>query len=216
MKEITIITMEHVSKSFSGSQVLNDINLTVKKGEIIGIVGENGCGKSVLYKMICGLIVPNSGKISVFDKVISKGTFPDNIGIMLDNTGFIPYESAFDNLKNIARIDNKISDKDIKDCLNLVGLNPNDKKSVKHFSLGMKQRLGIAMAIMEKPMLLLLDEPFNALDKDMVETVQNLLLKLNRELNVTILLTSHNPTHITSLCHCIVTIEDGQLSHLDS
>ncbi len=206
-----VVEMKSVAKSFRNTEILSNINLTVKEGDILGIIGRNGCGKSVLFKLICGLMLPTKGKVKVWGKIISNGNFPENIGIMLDNTGFIPYDSGFDNLKHIAVINNVVTEEEIKDCIRLVGLDPEDKKPVKKYSLGMKQRLGIAMAIMERPKLLLLDEPMNSLDNAMVHEVRKLLLYLNQNENMTIITTSHNDEDIKTLCNRVMKLEDGCL-----
>lgn len=202
-----VIELKDVCKSFKNTQILDHINLEVSEGEILGIVGPNGCGKSVLYKIICGLMLPTSGQIRVNGKKIRKGEFAEDIGIMLDITGLLDNESGFANLKNIAVIENKITDEQIKDCIKLVGLNPNDTKPVKKYSLGMKQRLKFAIAIMEHPRLLLLDEPFNALDKEVNQTVKNILLDMNQNEKVTILITSHNTEDIRSLCTRVIELQ---------
>lgn len=205
-----IIELEGVSKSFYGETLFEDISLEIKKGGIIGFVGENGCGKSVLFKMICGLISPDNGTIRVMNRVITEGRFPNSIGVMLDGCGFVPYQSGFDNLKQIAVIDGKIGNKEIEEAMEQVGLDYKSKKPVKKYSLGMKQRLGIAMALMENPMLLFLDEPMNALDKDMTLKVRDILLK-KKEDGVTILLTSHNQKDIDVLCSQVYRFENGRL-----
>lgn len=206
-----IIELTSVSKSFNNLLVLQDINLEIKKGEIIGIIGRNGSGKSILLKMICGLVLPTTGTISVNGTNITKGNFPDNIGILLDNTGFLPNESGFDNLKHIAVIENKINDDEIKECIKMVGLNPNDKKPVKKYSLGMKQRLGIAMSIMEKPEILLLDEPTNGIDIETITEMRRLISELNRKQNTTVLIASHNRDDIDFLCTRVLKIENNHL-----
>lgn len=205
-----IIELKGVSKSFYGETLFEDISLEIKKGGIIGFVGENGCGKSVLFKMICGLISPDNGTIRVMNRVITEGRFPNSIGVMLDGCGFVPYQSGFDNLKQIAVIDGKIGNKEIEEAMEQVGLDYKSKKPVKKYSLGMKQRLGIAMALMENPMLLFLDEPMNALDKDMTLKVRDILLK-KKEDGVTILLTSHNQKDIDVLCSQVYRFENGRL-----
>lgn len=205
-----IIELKGVSKSFYGETLFEDISLEIKKGGIIGFVGENGCGKSVLFKMICGLISPDTGTIRVMNRVITEGRFPNSIGVMLDGCGFVPYQSGFDNLKQIAVIDGKIGNKEIEEAMEQVGLDYKSKKPVKKYSLGMKQRLGIAMALMENPMLLFLDEPMNALDKDMTLKVRDILLK-KKEDGVTILLTSHNQKDIDVLCSQVYRFDNGRL-----
>jgi ABC-2 type transport system ATP-binding protein len=208
------IVIQDVSISFKGETVLNNVNLDISNGDIIGLTGENGSGKSVLFKMICGLITPNKGKIIVSNQVISNGKFPDNIGILLDGSGFLQNITGFENLDGIARISNKIDKTRIHQVMRLVGLDPTSKKKVKKYSLGMKQRLGIAMAIMEEPDLLLLDEPMNSLDKEAVLKTRELIKSLNEQKGVTVLLTSHNEEDISSMCHTVYTISDKKIIKL--
>lgn len=206
-----IIEIKNVTKSFYEEILFEDVSLEIRKGDIVGFVGENGCGKSVLFKMICGLISVDKGIIRVMNRTITNGKFPQSIGIMLDGSGFIPYYTGYENLKNIAVIDNVIGEKEIQESMELVGLDYKSKKPIKKYSLGMKQRLGIAMDIMEKPKLLLLDEPMNALDKDMVGKVRELLMKKNKDEGVTILITSHNEKDIDFLCTHVYEVSEHSI-----
>lgn len=208
MKEIKI---KDLCKTFKGNTILNNINLEVSKGEICGIKGRNGSGKTVLFKLICGLLTPSSGLIEISGKKIEKGQFPEDIGVIIENPGFITTYSGLSNLKFLASINNKINERDIVDAITKVGLDPNNKKSVKNYSLGMRQRLGIAQAIMEKPKVLILDEPMNALDKDGVESMRNLFLDLKNK-GTTILFTSHNAEDIESLSDRIFEMNNGELT----
>ena len=159
-----IIEINDLCKVVKNNVLLDHINLKINIPGVYGIVGRNGSGKSLLFKTISGLITPTKGSISVLGTQVSKGEFPQQFGALLDSGGFLPNYSAFDNLKLLASVKNQISDNDIKACLNFVGLDPKKTSPVKTYSLGMKQRLGIAQAIMEKPKLLILDEPMNGLD----------------------------------------------------
>lgn len=208
---MTIIQINHLSKSISNKVLLNDVNLQINQQGIYGFIGRNGSGKSILFKTICGLIIPTSGSITVFEDQIEKGIFPKDLGILLDTSGFLKNQSGFKNLKILASILNKITDDEIKKTLELVGLDPNDKQAISKYSLGMTQRLGIAQAIMEKPKLLIVDEPMNALDEEGVEDVRNILMKLKKE-GVTILLSSHNKEDIEILCDTVYKIEKGELT----
>lgn len=208
----SVISVENVKKKFGKELILQDINLEVERGKIYGIIGRNGSGKSVLFKLICGLLIPDSGTIRVFNEEISKGNFPRDIGILLDSTGFMPYYSAFDNLKVISSINGLISNEEIKECIRCVGLDPEDKKNVKKYSVGMRQRLGIAQAIMERPKLLLLDEPMNGLDEEGVSEIRALLLKMNQEKGITIVMTSHNREDIDILCDKVYKMESKTLT----
>ena len=206
-----VVEISNLTKDIKGTKVLNKVNLQLESGKAYGIVGRNGSGKSMLFKAICGLINTTEGSITVFDKVIKNGSFPDDVGMIIENPGFLLQYSAFKNLKILASINNKISDKRIKETIALVGLDPEDKKIVKKFSLGMKQRLGIAQALMENPKLLILDEPMNGLDSEGVKQIREILLKLKSN-SVTILLASHNSDDIDEICDCVYTMENGVLS----
>ena len=206
-----VVEISNLTKDIKGTKVLNKVNLQLESGKAYGIVGRNGSGKSMLFKAICGLINTTEGSITVFDKVIKNGSFPDDIGMIIENPGFLLQYSAFKNLKILASINNKISDERIKETIALVGLDPEDKKIVKKFSLGMKQRIGIAQALMENPKLLILDEPMNGLDSEGVKQIREILLKLKSN-SVTILLASHNSDDIDEICDCVYTMENGVLS----
>lgn len=206
----TIIKIDSLSKKANNIDILKNISVEFKKGTIYGIVGRNGSGKTMLFKAICGLINASSGKITVFDKSIEKGTFPENTGVIIENPGFLPQYSAFKNLQILASIKNKIDDDTIKSYLNLVTLDPEDKRPVKKYSLGMKQKLGLAQALMESPELLILDEPMNALDDNSVKLIRKILLDLKAK-GVTILLASHNKEDIEQLCDEIYTMNAGEL-----
>ena len=206
-----VVEISNLTKDIKGTKVLNKVNLQLESGKAYGIVGRNGSGKSMLFKAICGLINTTEGSITVFDKVIKNGSFPDDVGMIIENPGFLLQYSAFKNLKILASIKNKISDERIKETIALVGLDPEDKKIVKKFSLGMKQRLGIAQALMENPKLLILDEPMNGLDSEGVKQIREILLKLKSN-SVTILLASHNSDDIDEICDCVYTMENGVLS----
>lgn len=208
---MTIIEIENVSKKIRDHYLLKDINLKIDKPNIYGIVGRNGSGKSVLFKTIAGLMLPSSGTIKVFEDNIGRGTFPKDFGALLDSSGFLQHYSGYDNLKLLASIQNKIPKNNIKDVITLVGLNPNDKRPVSKYSLGMKQRLGIAQAIMEKPRLLILDEPMNGLDENGVKDMRELFTQL-KEKGVTILLASHNSEDISYLCDVVYKMDQGQLT----
>ncbi|MGU8535626.1 ATP-binding cassette domain-containing protein [Clostridium perfringens] len=206
-----IIDFENYKKEIKGITILDYISIKIKQGYIYGFVGRNGSGKSMLFKAICGLIKPTSGFVRVNGKVIGKDAdFPDDIGILIESPGFLEHISGFDNLKYLASIQNKINDKEIKEAMSIVGLDQNDKRAVKKYSLGMKQRLGIAQAIMENPSLVILDEPMNGLDKQGVEDIRNLILNLKKN-GVTILLASHNPDDIKLLCDKVYEIDKGRI-----
>ena len=206
------VKLLNVGKTINGETILKNVNITIKQGEIVGFEGRNGSGKSVLFKMIAGIMIPTAGKIEVLDEELKKGKFPRDIGVSLDNTGFMPSLSAFDNLKTIADIRGIIDSNEIRKYIELVGLNPESKKKVGKFSVGMKQRLAFAQAIMESPKLLLLDEPFSGLDEEGVELVRNLITELNKKDNVTVLITSHIKEDIEVLCSRTFRIASGNVS----
>lgn len=210
MNDTVTVNINNLSKKVNNIDILKNISVQFKKGTIYGIVGRNGSGKTMLFKAICGLINPTSGDVSVFNKIIKNGTFPEETGVIIENPGFLPQYSAFQNLKILASIHNKINDETIKNYINLVTLNADDNRPVKKYSLGMKQKLGIAQALMESPKLLILDEPMNALDEDSVIIIRKLLSDLKNK-GVTILLSSHNRDDIDQLCDYIYTMKSGEL-----
>ncbi len=170
------IIINNATKHLKGRTILDNVSLTLDKGGLYGFFGTNGSGKTMLFRAICGLIHLTSGKISVFgEKIDVDVSFPKNLGVIIESVGFWGEYTGFKNLKMLASIRHKISDKEIKNAISRVGLDPNDKRTYKKYSLGMKQRLAIAQAIMEYPDLLILDEPTNALDEDGVELIRNVL-----------------------------------------
>lgn len=206
-----MIEISHVSKSFQTYRALDDVSLDIEKGKIYGIIGRNGSGKTVLFKCICGFLKTDSGEIKVDGKIIGKEIeAPQNAGIIIENPGFLSAYSGYQNLKFLADINKKIGKQEIRDVLEKVGLDPTIKKPVGKYSLGMRQRLGIAQAIMENPSLLILDEPMNGLDYQGVKDVRKILLDLKEE-GKTILLASHNREDIAFLCDETVHIDHGKL-----
>lgn len=210
----TIIEITNLCKSFKETKVLNDVTIKIKKGNIVGIIGRNGSGKTVLFKCICGLVSPTKGTVKINNKILGKEMdIPDNIGAIIENPGFLPNYNGFKNLKFLAMIKNQISNEHIGDTIKLVGLNPDSKKHVGKYSLGMRQRLGIAQAIMENPDILILDEPMNGLDNEGVQDIRKLLLKLKNE-GKTILLASHNKEDIEVLCDEVYMMDKGILTQM--
>lgn len=207
-----IISVQGVTKVYGQQVVLKNVSLSCTGGKIYGLIGRNGSGKTVLLKCICGIVQPTDGEISVWGKRIGKDVdFPDNIGFIIETPGFLPHESGLSNLKNLAAIQKKIGIHEIRENMKLVGLDPDLKKPVGKYSLGMRQRLGIAQAIMEKPKLLILDEPMNGLDNQGVADVRELLLALKKS-GVTILLASHFKDDIAYLCDEVYQMDAGILS----
>lgn len=214
MEKEAMISIENLNKQFKNQLVLNNINMKFSNGHIYGIIGRNGSGKTVLLKCICGFLKPTTGVISVNHKIVGKDIdFPENLGFIIETPGFLLNYSGYKNLKYLASIRKKIDSNEIKDSMSLVGLDFADKKHVGKYSLGMRQRLGIAQAIMEKPDILVLDEPMNALDKNGVEEMRRLFLKMKSEGKL-ILLTSHNREDIEILCDEVYEMEEGILNKL--
>lgn len=210
-----IIKIDKVTKAFKNQVVLDNINLNFEKGRIYGIKGRNGSGKTMLLRVICGLIIPDSGEVCVNNKNITKKrTLPDNIGALIENPGFINYYSGFKNLKILASINDKVSDEKIHETLKLLDIDDVCNKKVRTYSLGMRQRLGIVQALMEDPEIILLDEPTNALDNDGVVVLHNILKDLKNR-GKTIILSSHNKEDIDLLCDEVLEMENGKLKIQD-
>ena len=210
MKASTIQTFG-ISREFNGITVLNDINLALESGKIYGLIGRNGSGKTVLMKIICGFLMPSKGYVLINGRKLGKDIdFPENTGIIIEAPTFLAHLNAYQNLKNLADIRGIIGPDEIRQSISAVGLDPNSNKKVGKFSLGMRQKLGIAQAIMENPDILILDEPFNGLDKDSVKEMRSLLLSL-RDAGKLILLASHNPLDISLLCDSAFEIDRGML-----
>lgn len=206
------LCVRHVSKAFRGQSVLKDISLDMEGGRIYGLIGRNGSGKSVLLKMICGEIQPDEGTISIQDKpVICGKLLPFNYGVLLDAAGFIPTMSGYRNLKLLAGIRNIIGNRQIRTAIETVGLDPDDKKHVGKYSLGMKQRLAFAQAVMEDPDVLLFDEPMNGLDASAMEHMRKLIRKQS-DRGKLIIIATHIREDIETLCDVVFQIADGQVS----
>ena len=202
------------TKKFKDATVLDHVSLTIEKGSICGLNGCNGSGKTVLMKVICGFVFPDSGSVSVRDKRIGKDCdFPENVGIIIETPNFSPFLSGFSNLKSLASIRKKIDEDKVRKTMELVGLDPASKKWVSKYSLGMRQRLGIAQAIMEDQDLLVLDEPMNGLDKQGAADVRELLLRMKEE-GKTILLASHNAQDIEILCDKVYEVDGGKVTEM--
>ena len=206
-----IIRVENVVKSFKNHMVLDGVSLTVEKGTICGLIGTNGSGKTVLLKIICGFLYPDRGAVIIKGEEIGKTRdFPENTGVIIEIPVFTGYISGFANLRDLASIKKKIGSEKIRETMILVGLDPDDKKWVSKYSLGMKQRLAIAQAIMEDQDVLILDEPMNGLDRQGVEEVRELLLEMKRA-GKTILLASHYPQDVEILCDKVYELDQGHI-----
>lgn len=209
-----MIKIKALDFTIKKTRILQNINVSFEKGKIHGLIGRNGSGKTMLMKCICGFVKPTEGTIFVADKQIGKDCdFPDSVGIIIETPGFIPYYSGYKNLKLLADLNKKISKEEIKSAMIKVGLDPELPRHVKKYSLGMRQRLGLAQAIMEDPDLLILDEPMNGLDKDGVEDMRKYLLGL-KEKGKTILIASHSAEDIEILCDTVCEMDKGVLTKL--
>lgn len=207
-----VIEVQNVNKFFGEEHVLKDVSHTFEKGKIHGIVGNNGSGKTVLMKCICGFLRPDSGTIWVNRKEVGRETdFPEDIGIIIETPGFLPQLSGTQNLRILASLQRKANIHTIRAVLEQVGLDPDMKKPVGKYSLGMRQRLGFAQALMEDPSLLILDEPFNGLDKYGVVHIRKVIKGL-REEGKTIILASHNQVDIDELCDTVCEMDAGVLT----
>lgn len=208
---MAIVELNNVSKKFKNNILYDKANMSIEVGKTIGIVGGNGTGKSVLFKLITGLEFADEGEIFVRGKKVGKDLdFPENVGIFVNQPGYIEFYDGFTNLKLLADIQNKIDDTAIKGCMKSVGLDPASKVRVKNYSTGMKQKLGIAQAIMENQDIVLLDEPFNALDFQTNVEILEILFRLKKE-GKTMLLTSHQHEYLEKLCDEIYIILNKKL-----
>jgi len=208
----SIIKLENLSKSFGEDLVLKNVNREFEGGKIHGIVGNNGSGKTVMMKCICGFLQPSQGRVFVNYKQVGKEVdFPENMGIIIETPGFLPNLSGLKNLELLASLQRRIHKEIIRQTIRRVGLDPDMKKPVGKYSLGMRQRLGIAQAIMEDPALLVLDEPFNGLDKNGTGQMRTLIKDL-REQGKTILLASHNQIDIDELCDTVCEMDAGVMT----
>lgn len=209
-----MIQVNNVSLTIKKTKILKDVSATFEDGKIHGLIGRNGSGKTMLMKCICGFIKPTEGTIFVSNKQIGKDCdFPDSVGIIIETPGFIPYYSGYKNLKLLADLNKKINGEQIRETMKKVGLDPDLKRHVKKYSLGMRQRLGLAQAIMENPDILILDEPMNGLDKDGVGDMRKYLLALKKQ-GKTILIASHSAEDIEILCDTVCEMDKGVLSKL--
>ncbi|MBQ1682046.1 MULTISPECIES: ATP-binding cassette domain-containing protein [Agathobacter] len=205
------VELKNVTKIIQKNEVLKGINLTFEGGKIYGLRGKNGSGKTMLMRAISGLITLTDGEIIIDGKRLGKDmSFPESIGILLENPSFIDNYSGYQNLKALADMNHLISEDEIRKTIQMVGLDPNDKKKYKKYSLGMKQRLGIAAAIMEKPNLLLLDEPINAIDEKGVEQIRKILFDLKSEDRI-IIVACHDREELNLLADEIIELQEGYI-----
>ena len=209
-----MLKLMNVTKQFKNQVVLSDVSLNFGEGKIHGLLGRNGSGKTVLLKLISGLSKPNKGEIYYNDKLLGCDIeHPDSMGLIIESPGFLLNKTGLQNLLYLASLKNRITEYDVINNIKRVGLDPYDRKHVGKYSLGMKQRLGIAQAIMEKPDLILLDEPFNGIDKEGVALMRD-ILKMTRDNGAIIIMASHVLEDITMLCDNLLEIKDGYISQI--
>ncbi len=206
------LSAKNLSKSFGTQTVLQDVHLHLTSGKIYGLVGRNGSGKTVLLKMLCGFMRPDKGEIAINGQPVVCGRkLPVEIGILFDAAGFIPNKTAYANLKILAGIRNRISPAGVRAALEMVGLDPASRKRVGAFSLGMRQRLAFAQALMEDPPILFCDEPMNSLDASIMQNMRAILRK-ERDKGKLILLATHMREDLETLCDEVFSISDGHIS----
>ena len=204
------ITINNLTKKFKDEIVLNNINMTLESGNIYGIIGQNGSGKSVLLKIICAFYIPSQGEVLIDNINYCNGkNFPKNLRALIEKNAFLPDISGFNNLKLLAKIENKITDEEINESLKIVNLYEEKDKMFSKYSMGMKQNLGIASTLMEDPEIIILDEPFNGIDEESKEKITNELIKIKN--NKIIIITSHIKDEITSLCDHVFEMKNGKI-----
>jgi ABC-2 type transport system ATP-binding protein len=209
-----MIAINNLSLTLKKTTILREISVCFERSKIHGLIGRNGSGKTMLMKCICGFVRPTSGTVTVAGKQIGKDCdFPESVGLIIETPGFIPYYSGYKNLKLLADLNRRIGREEIRQTMQQVGLDPDLKRHVGKYSLGMRQRLGIAQAIMEKPRILILDEPTNGLDKHGVKEIRELIRSL-KDPERTILIASHNVADIDELCDTVCEMDAGVLTKL--
>ena len=205
------IEITNLKKVIKGTIVLDDINYTFSGGRIYGLCGKNGCGKSMLMRLIAGLIYPSSGTIRIKDKVLGKDiSFPESVGMLIENPSFLNDYTGKQNLEMLAGLQKNVDKAEVRRVLEQVGLDPDDKRKFYKYSLGMRQRLGIAAAIMGSPELILLDEPINAIDTDGVQEIRAIIRGLSAE-NRIIIVASHDKSEMDYLADEKIYMSEGRL-----
>ncbi len=205
------IEVRNLTKRISGNLILDNINIKMTRGKIYGLKGKNGSGKTMLMRAICGLILPTEGEVIIDGQVLGKDiSFPNSLGALIESPGFISNYSGFKNLEILSEIQDKIDDNKVNEVLTMVGLDPKEKKKFKKYSLGMKQKLGIAAAIMEEPEIIILDEPTNALDESSVISLRKTLQKY-RDAGALIIISCHDSEELEFLSDEIFFMENGRL-----
>ena len=205
------IKIEDLSKSIKGALILDKVSITLTSGKIYGLRGKNGSGKTMLMRAMSGLLIPDTGSVIINGKTLHKDiSFPESIGILIENPSFLPQYTGFKNLKLLAGLTGNISDDEIRTALDRVGLDPEDRRTYRKYSLGMKQKLGIANAIMGEPDIIILDEPINALDEESVKKIKKVLLEI-RDKGKLIIIACHDREELEYLSDIIYEIKDGSI-----
>ncbi|MGN0165028.1 MAG: ABC transporter ATP-binding protein [Lachnospiraceae bacterium] len=203
------IELVNINKTIKKAEILKDISMEFSSGKIYGLRGKNGCGKTMLMRAISGLMYLDSGKVLINGKELHKDMdFPESIGVLIENPAFLPRYTGFQNLKMLGSIGTKVSDEEIRLALERVGLDPDDKRTYRKYSLGMKEKLGIANAIMGEPDIIILDEPINALDEESVERIKNVLIELRNKEKL-IIIACHDREELEYLSDVIYVLKDG-------
>ena len=206
------VEVNDYSKTIKGVDVLKDINVAFKSGIVYGLKGKNGSGKTMLMRAICGLIKPTKGSVVIDGKTLGKDmSFPDSIGVLIENPSFLPGCTGYENLEILASIQRKIGREEICEAMIAVGLRPEDKRKYRKYSLGMKQKLGIAAAVMEHPDIIILDEPINAIDEEGVVLVEK-LLEHEKKRGAVIIVACHDKEEMERLADEVICIEDGKIA----
>lgn len=205
------VELKNISKTIKGTTILEDVNLLFQSGQIYGLRGRNGCGKTMLMRTICGLMLPTGGEVVIDGKVLHKDiAFPESIGALIENPSFLPQYTGYKNLKMLGELGGCISDAQIEAALEQVGLEVKDKRTYRKYSLGMKQKLGIANAIMGEPDIIILDEPINALDEESVARVKDCLIEL-RDKGKLIIIACHDKEELEYLSDVIFKMDEGKV-----
>lgn len=206
-----VIKVEKVCKTIKKIPVLTDINLQLESGKVYGLKGKNGSGKTMLMRAICGLIIPTSGSITIDGETLGKDiSFPKSVGVLIENPSFIAGYTGMKNLQVLASIQKRVGNEEIRHTLEQIGLNPDDTRTYRKYSLGMKQKLGIAAAVMEKPDIVILDEPINALDESGAKQVRE-ILKEQKERGAVCIIACHDSEELAFLSDEIIEIYEGKI-----
>lgn len=205
------IEVKDYTKKLKGNYVLSHVNVRFEEGHVYGLKGKNGSGKTMLMRAVSGLIHPTEGYVDINGQVLGRDiSYPDSLGLLLENPAFLSGETGFSNLSILAKLRNQVTIEQIRQTLVDVGLDPNDKRKYYKYSLGMKQKLGIAAAIMEQPKIIILDEPINALDSETAEKIKNIILR-EKKRGALIILACHDTEELHYLSDTIIEISEGRI-----